>query len=194
MIIHRPLWAGSVLLVVLASLCGCSGLLQSDPEISTSREFEPPAGWESAVAFSFADSTYFPDHPYAARIEFKIEGHRGQVITGRDLFNGPGGNIRTPWYRVPLRGAASRPLLLHVVLTDTSGAESRADYPLHVNRDHFYDVHFGVGTPRPPRPEVPRLTEGWRWYPVSPGARLQPSDSLLISYLVLTRDCFHCVF
>lgn len=157
-------------------------------------EFEPPKAWEAAVNFSFADSTYFPNHPYAARVELSIEGHRKRVITGRDLFTGPSGGIYTAWYRVPLRGANVHPLVFRVVLTDTSGIESVADYPLQVKRDHFYEVHFGVATPRPPRPEAPPLTEGWRWYPVAPTARMEPTDSLLIAYMFRTRDCFNCVF
>jgi hypothetical protein len=190
----RPARRGVLLCALATALWACGGLLPPAPEIAASREFEPPAGWEAAVAFSFADSTHFPGHPFAARVELVVEGHRGRVITGRDLFYGPGGDLRTPWYRVPLRGAGSRPLLLHVVLTDTSGAVSAAHYPLLVQRDHFYDVHFGVGTPRPPRPEAPRLTEGLRSYPVNPAARMQPTDSLMIAYAFRTRDCFGCVF
>ena len=193
--INRQVPLQRIMLAALtAGLAGCSGLLHPDPEISTSTEFEPPAGWESAVAFSFADSTHFPAYPFAARVELTVDGHKQRVITGSDLFTGPGGGLNTPWYRVPVRGADARTIVLHVVLTDTSGAESVADYPLQVKRDHFYEVHFGVATPRPPRPEAPPLTEGWRWYPVRPTARVQPTDSLLISYLFRTRDCFNCVF
>lgn len=187
-------WKSGVLFAFTVVFCGCGGVLHPEPEITTSTAFEPPSGWESAVSFSFADSTHFPNHPYAARVELRIDGHQRRVITGRDLFHGAGGGLRTPWYRVPLRASGSRPLLLHVVLTDTSGAESVADYPLLVERDRFYEVHFGVATPRPPRPEAPRLTEGMRGYPVNPAARVQPTDSLLISYMYRTRDCFTCVF
>jgi hypothetical protein len=187
-------WKSGVLFACTVILCGCSAVLHSAPQISTSTAFEPPSDWESAVSFSFADSTYFPDHPYAARIELQIDGHRGRVITGRDLFTGPGGGLTTAWYRVPLPPTGSHPLSLRIVLTDTSGAESVADYPLQVERDHFYEVHFGVATPVPPRPEAPPLTEGWRWYAVAPTSRVQATDSLLISYLFRTRDCFTCVF
>lgn len=177
-----------------AALCGCSALLHPDPEISSSSEFEPPAAWEAAVNFSFADSTYFKQYPFAARVELSIRGHGRRVITGRNLFTSPGGGLHTPWYRIPLSGADVHPLVFRVVLTDTSGAESAADYPLEVKRDHFYEVHFGVGTRRPPRPEAPPLTVGWRWYPVAPTARVLPTDSLLITYLFRTRYCFDCPF
>ncbi|WP_420128908.1 hypothetical protein [Longimicrobium sp.] len=189
-----PDWKIGVLLVATVLLCGCSGVLHPDPQISTSTAFEPPSAWESAVSFSFADSTYFPNHPYAARIELRIEGHRGRVITGRDLFTGPGGGLTTAWYRVPLPSPGSRALSLHVVLTDTSGAESSADYPLLVERDRFYEVHFGVASTRPPRPEAPPRTEGLRGYAVQPAARMQSTDSLWIAYKFRTRDCFNCVF
>lgn len=183
-----------LVLVLTLVLGGCSGLVHPEPEISSSIEFEPPATWESAVSFSFADSTYFPQYPFAARVELNVEGHRPRVISGRDLFTGPGGGLNTPWYRVPLGEADARTLTLRVVLTDTSGMESVADYPLQVKRNHFCEVHFGVGTPRPPRPEAPPLTEGWRWYPVAPTARVQPTDSLLVTYRFRTRDCFDCPF
>ncbi len=184
----------TVLAALAVALSGCSTLLQSDPEISSSMEFEPPREWEAAVSFSFADSTYFPQYPFAARVELSIKGQRTRVITGRDLFTGPSRGLHTAWYRVPLRESNARPLVFRVVLTDTSGAESVADYPLQVERDHFYEVHFGVATRRPPRPEAPPLTEGWRWYPVAPTARVQPTDSLLVSYMFRTRDCFNCRF
>lgn len=191
---RRPFRRTSELVLLAAALSACGGLLYPERGISTSIEFEPPREWESAVLFSFADSTYFPAHPYAARVELAMEGHRRRVITGRDLFTSPAGGLLTPWHRIPLRGANTRLLVFRVVLTDTSGAESVADYPLQVKRDHFYEVHFGVATPRPPRPEAPPATEGRRWYPVAPTARLLPTDSLLISYLLRTRDCFGCPF
>jgi hypothetical protein len=187
-------WKSGVLFASTLILWGCSGVLHTDPQISTSTAFEPPSAWESAVSFSFADSTHFPNHPYTARIELRIDGHRGRVITGRDLFTGPGGGLTTAWYQVPLPPTGSRPLSLRVVLTDTSGAESAADYPLLVERDRFYEVHFGVATTRPPRPEAPPLTEGLRGYAVKPAARMQPSDSLWIAYSFRTRNCFNCVF
>lgn len=191
---HRVRWHGLVLVAFTIVLSACSGLLHPEPEISSSSEFEPPKAWEAAVNFSFGDSTYFRQYPFAARVELSIQGHRPRVVTGRDLFNAPGGGIITPWYRVPLGSANARALTFRVVLTDTSGVESVADYPLLVKRDHFYEVRFGVGTAGPPRPEAPPLTEGRRWYPVAPTARVLPTDSLLITYVFRTRYCFDCPF
>lgn len=181
-------------LALIVALGGCAILPDTEGDAVTSTAFEPPAAWESAVLFSFADGIHFPNHPYAARVEFTTANDQRHVVTGRDLFYAPGGDLRSAWYRVPLRGGEPHPLLIRIIVTDTLDAVSVAEYPLTVEPNHFYDVNFGVTTRTQPRPAAPSLAEGRRSYPVTPEARMQPTDSLFVSYFFRTRNCFDCPF
>ena len=180
------------LCALITTLCGCAAGVRSEPESDISQAFEPPASWEAGVHFSFADSTHFPDHPYGARVELSMGEGRTRVITARDMFEAPNGSLQTPWYRIPLHSGASQVVAVRVILTDTSGAVSVADYPFTAVRDEFYQVNFGVTTRGPTRPAAPPLASEMRWYPVQSGARRAATDSLVIGYVSRSRSCFDC--
>lgn len=180
-------------LALLWVLSACSTATQPE-SLGVSREFEPPRGWESAIFFSIADSTRFPELPYGARAEFSARGEAPVVTTGRDLFQAPNGELRTPWYALPLNGQRQRLITIRVVVGDRDGRESVAHYDLAVEKDVFYELHLGVASRTPPRQHAPALLDGIRAYPVHAAVQRAQGDSLFIGYKTRTRNCFDCSF
>lgn len=175
-----------------AAVWGCAGALHAPASPSTSRDYEPPQPWKSAVLFSFLDSTWLDEFPYGARIEFH-DGQGTRSASGRDLFHHELGNVRTPWYRIWMPPSGEYATTIRVTISDASGQRSVAEYPLILKNDTFYFINFGVGTFDPGQRRHPGLVlEGLRAFPVPAGARRAPGDSLWISHVTSDRDCFHC--
>lgn len=182
-LLHVPRFA------VLLALSACAAATQNSPSVS--REVEPPSTWDSAIFFSIADSTMFPELPYRAWATFSMRGELPRIVDGSLQFRGPDGELRSPWISLPLDGAQERTITISLVVDDESGAQSTAEYQLTVQRDVLYEMYLGVTTRTLPQPNAQAL-EGVRSFPVRATAQRLPSDSLVIGYKTRTRNCSDC--
>jgi hypothetical protein len=175
---------------LLLGLTACTAVFHPARLDDTSREFEPPGQWEAAIEFSFTDSTFFPASAYGAHVEF-FDGRRYRRAEGNDVFLAENGAVRTPWHRVWTRGSHVSSVPLRITIGDPAGERTTAEYPLDVKPDDFYTVHFVVAT-HAHAPPSPWDLDGLRGYPVPPGARSAPGDSLWVGYRLKGRYCFNC--
>ncbi len=182
--------------MLLFAAAACAGAVSSTDVTHVSAAYEPPQGWESAVLFQFMDSTYRllegGKNPanYAATIEY-FDGIRTRVVTGGDIFRAENGSIRTPWYRLEPEGSEYA-TTIRITISDAAGEEAVAEYPLTLRKGQFYFVEFGVYTRTYGPGSRDAFMQGWRRYPVPPGARRAPGDSLWVAYRTRGRDCFNC--
>ena len=144
--------------------------------------------------FTIGDSTRFPELAYGLRAEIDVEQGATLVVTPRDLFSAPNGEVRTPWYRISLSGRRERPMTIRFVVGDDIGAETVAHYELTVEKDRFYQLYTAINTRQPPDPQRPSVLDGVEFFPVHPGAQRQLSDSLFVGYKSRGRKCFNCLF
>lgn len=170
---------------VLLALSACAAAKQNAPSIS--REAEPPSAWDSAILFSIADSTMFPELPYKAWATFSMRGELPRIVDGSSQLRGPDGELRSPWISLPLDGAQERTITISVVVDDESGAQSTVEYPLTAQRGVLYEMYLGVATRTLPQPNASAL-EGVRSFPMRATAQRLPSDSLVIGYRTRTRN------
>jgi hypothetical protein len=172
-------------LVLAAS--ACAGLPPTGADLSTA--YEPPRSWNAAVYFTFGDSSWVPNADYATVIEFH-DGVRQRTVTADDLFEAPTSERRTPWYRLrPAEGGLTT--VFRVTLEHAGGARTTAEYPVTIRRDEFVTVHARVYT-RDPNEQYLSMPPYRRSFPLHPGARAQPGDSLWIEHGGRGRDCFNC--
>jgi len=173
---------------MLHGMSGCAGLLQ--PGVSdVSTDFEPPRAWRSGIRFTLGDPViHRPRVNYATRVEF-ASGGPSRIVTNRELFTAPNGEVSTPWYRLSPNEA---PILLRVTVEHPGGARTRAEYPLFVKKGEFYSVGAHVHTRRPAPSHAPYLDLNPVSYPLDPNAAAQPGDSLWISFTIAYRECFNC--
>ncbi len=187
-----------LLVVLFAGTCGsgCAPLLLSRQDDDTSSEFEPPQSWESAVTFSFADSSWIPGLQNHGRIEF-FDGRRLRKASGRDLQHHPNGGTGTPWYRLWLPRDRDFPATFRITLENRSGDSVRIEYRLDAAPGQFYQVGFGIQTIADPDlsspPPSPWIVEGMQTYPVPVGMRSRPTDVLWVNYVRRPRECFRCL-
>lgn len=179
-----------VRLAAVALLGVTSGCAGAPTGTDLSRAFEPPRSWEAAVYFSFADSAWVPGADYSTRIEFH-DGAQQRVVTASDLFDASTGETRTPWYRV-WPGKDGQVTAVHVTLRHSSGAVTSAEYPLPIQRDEFMTIYARVYK-RDPNEWYISMPKHRRAFPVNPGARAAPGDSLWIEHAGRNRGCFQCV-
>ena len=181
-----------VVWLLVIGIAGCTTVLSS-PGADTSRAWEPPGEWESAVAFEFVDREVLAEYPelgpgadYQAQISFN--GASGiRRVTGRDVVFGGNTGVRTPWYR--LRNPDGDTVQVSITLEHSAGGTTVAVFPLVVSRGEYSHVSFGIGrrasATMNPLPEV-------RGYPVNVSADASPGDSLWVYRFRIPRSCVDC--
>lgn len=177
----------ALLSLTLCGAWGCAGMAQpGTPEASI--DFQPPASWRSAVKFRLGDPViHHPGVNHTTRVEFAGPGGTRDV-SNRNLFVSPGGEVRTPWYRLT---PSDDPLVLRITIEYPNSARTIAEYPLFPKRGEFYTVVASVYK-RVEDPARPATNLNPVAYPLSPGSIAQPGDSLWVSFFVSRRDCFGC--
>jgi hypothetical protein len=154
---------------ILVALPGCTGrrhvLPIADP---------PPAAWDAAISFFLTDST---------RVEF-FDGRRTRIVYGRDRLE----YGRETWY--PVRARPTFSTTIRVTAIFPGHGTVTAEYPLTVERGSFYTVSAVPMSDSPSRRLIGAQEP--RSYPMPPGARREPSDSLWVFWSGRTRDCWTC--
>jgi hypothetical protein len=171
----RPWRITGVLL--LAALHGCIAIRHAAAHRNVWRSAEPPPpAWEAAVSFLLADST---------QVEF-FDGERTRVVHARDGLAERFG--ASAFYRVRPRPTFST--TIHVTAHFPGHGTVTAEYPLIVEPGAYYTVSAYPSSRNPQQQIIPARDA--RSYPMPPGARREPSDSLWVYWTARTRECWTC--
>lgn len=163
--------------LLLAAIPGCTGIrhLTTQEEVWRSAE-PPPHAWEAAISFFLTDST---------QVEF-FDGEKTRVVHARE-----GLSVRfgaSPFYRVRPRPTFTT--MIHVTAHFPGHGTVTAEYPLNVERSAFYTVSAHPSSKNPERQLI--SARDARSYPMPPGARREPTDSLWVYWTARTRECWTC--
>ena len=164
--------------VLLVAACpSCTGILHPTTQEDVWRSAEPPPpAWEAAISFSLIDSM---------RVEF-FDGERTRVVHARERLAERFG--ASPFYRVRPRPTFST--IIHVTANFPGHGTVTAEYPMNVERGAFYTVAARPSSMSPERQVI--SARDARSYPMPPGARREPSDSLWVYWTARTRECWTC--
>lgn len=164
--------------VLLVAACpSCTGILHLTTQEDVWRSAEPPPpAWEAAVSFFLADST---------QVEF-FDGERMRIVHAREGLRERFGS--SAWYRVRPRPTFST--TIHVTAFFPGHGTVKAEYPMNVEQGAFYTVS-AYPSSRNPQSQVISARDA-RSYPMPPGARREPSDSLWVYWTARTRECWTC--
>ena len=174
---------------LLSSAGGCAGLMQRGVR-EVSADKEPPQTWQAGVEFLLGHPVlHQPRVNYTTRVEF-TSGATRRVVTNAAVFTSPGGQVRTPWYRLR---PGEDPIALRVTVEHPGGVRTTAEYPLFVKKGEFYSVGASVYTRQPAASHLPYLDINPVSFPLNPRAAAQPGDSLWVSIYITPRDCFNCI-
>jgi hypothetical protein len=162
---------------MLAALPSCTGLRHPTAQEDVWRSADPPPpSWDAAISFFLADST---------RVEF-FDGERMRVVHARERL--PERFGASPYYRVRPRPTFAT--TIRVTANFPGHGTVTAEYPLNVERGTFYTVGAYPMWTNPERVLI--SAQGARSYPMPPGARREPSDSLWVFWTAQTRECWNC--
>lgn len=162
---------------MLAALSSCTGLRHPTAQEDVWRSADPPPpAWDAAISFSLADST---------RVEF-FDGERMRVVHSHEKL--PERFGASPYYRV--RPQPTFATTIRVTVNFPGQGTVTAEYPLNVERGTFYTVWTRSSWTNPEREMI--SAQGARSYPMPPGARREPSDSLWVFWTAQTRECWNC--
>jgi hypothetical protein len=166
-------------LAASAALAGCGSVSAGGGVSPTPRA---PAQWDVAVRFSL--SGHAGD---SLRVEF-WDGTRERAVTSADMYD-MGAGIRTPWYRIAVRGEVTT--TLRVTVRHAAGATTTAAYPMPIRQDGVYEVGVMIATSY--QMDWARgFTSGPRGYPLNPAAGAPAEDSLWIYHVGRPRACSDC--